>query len=174
MMSPDQVRAVAEAMTRLWEGEIPATVRVLSAVKDANRDYRPDPRSRSAWELVTHIATADFWFIDCIEKGAFAFDPEKAKEAEASFGKVSDVVQFYEAAIPAKLASLRALPDEELAREVDFFGMMKMPRATWIGFANNHSVHHRGQLSTHLRAMGCKVPDIYGPSGDAEPAQAAG
>jgi uncharacterized damage-inducible protein DinB len=27
-------------------------------------------------------------------------------------------------------------------------------------------VHHRGQLSAYLRAMGGKVPSIYGPSGD--------
>ena len=46
---------------------------------------------------------------------------------------------------------------------------MQMSRAAWIGFANNHSVHHRGQLSAYLRAMGSKVPDIYGPSADAIP-----
>ena len=27
-------------------------------------------------------------------------------------------------------------------------------------------IHHRGQLSTYLRAMGGKVPSIYGPSAD--------
>jgi uncharacterized damage-inducible protein DinB len=31
---------------------------------------------------------------------------------------------------------------------------------------NNHSVHHRGQLSTYLRPMGSKVPAIYGGSAD--------
>lgn len=172
-MGSDHARAVAEAMVALWKGEFPATVRVLSAVRDANRDYRPDPRSRSAWELVTHISTADAWFMDSIAKGVFEFDPEKARHAEASFRQVSDVVEIYKEAVPAKLERLLALPDTELATELDFFGMMKMPRAAWIGFANDHSVHHRGQLSTHLRAMGCTVPDIYGPSGDAEPVQAA-
>jgi uncharacterized damage-inducible protein DinB len=169
-MKPDHAETIAEAMTALWEGEYPATVRVLSAVKDANRDYRPDPKSRSAWELVVHIATADAWFIDGIKRGGFQFDPEKAKQAEAGFREVSDVVEFYEQTIPQMLAGLRAMSAEELAEDLDFFGMMKMPRAAWIGFANNHSVHHRGQLSAHLRAMGCRVPDIYGPSGDAEPA----
>jgi uncharacterized damage-inducible protein DinB len=173
-MGSTHARAVAEAMAALWEGEFPATVRVLSAVSDANRDYRPDPRSRSAWELVTHIATADVWFLESIESGVFHFDPDKARQAEASFTQVSDVVEFYRKVIPEKLASLRALTDDELASELDFFGMMRMSRAAWMGFANNHCVHHRGQLSTHLRAMGCRVPDIYGPSGDAEPAQVAG
>ena len=27
-------------------------------------------------------------------------------------------------------------------------------------------VHHRGQITTYLRPMGSKVPQIYGPSGD--------
>ncbi|HEY0809420.1 MAG TPA: DinB family protein, partial [Longimicrobiales bacterium] len=83
------------------------------------------------------------------------------------------VVAFYEKTFPKKLAALRDLPGESLAETIDFFGMFQMTRAQWIGFANNHSVHHRGQLSAYLRSMGCRVPDIYGPSGDAEKAAAA-
>ena len=30
------------------------------------------------------------------------------------------------------------------------------------------AIHHRGQLSAYLRAMGGKVPGIYGPSGDTQ------
>jgi len=56
-----------------------------------------------------------------------------------------------------------------MTETIDFFGAMQFPRAQWIGFANNHSVHHRGQLAAYLRSMGSKVPNIYGPSGDAEP-----
>jgi uncharacterized damage-inducible protein DinB len=29
-------------------------------------------------------------------------------------------------------------------------------------------VHHRGQLSTYIRAMGGKLPSIYGPSADSQ------
>ncbi len=71
-----------------------------------------------------------------------------------------------QAATIAPLADLRNQSGDSLATSVDFFGMMKKSRADWIGFANNHSVHHRGQLSAYLRSMGCKVPDIDGPSGD--------
>ena len=46
--------------------------------------------------------------------------------------------------------------------------MMNWPAVQFIGFANNHSIHHRGQLAAYLRAMGSKVPNIYGPSADAE------
>lgn len=172
-MSKNEARTVADAMIALWEGEFPATVRVLSAVNDKARDYRPAEKSRSGWELVTHLATADIWFIDSITRGVFQFDTEAAAKVEAGFSGVSDVVAFYQATFPKKLAQLRDLPDEDLAEQIDFFGMMRMSRAMWIGFANNHSIHHRGQLSAYLRAMGSRVPDIYGPSGDAEPVPAA-
>jgi len=171
MSTSDQTKAVAEAMTALWKGEFPATVRVLSAVRDESRDYRPDGKSRSAWELATHIATADLWFLESIERGVFQFDAEATMQQEANFGDVKDIVAFYEERIPAGIRRLRELPGDQLAEELDFFGMMKMSRAAWIGFANNHSVHHRGQLAAYLRALGSKVPDIYGPSADAEPAR---
>ena len=35
---------------------------------------------------------------------------------------------------------------------------------SFLGFANNHSIHHRGQLAACLRAHGAKVPAIYGAS----------
>jgi uncharacterized damage-inducible protein DinB len=171
MSSSDQAKAVAEAMTALWKGEYPATVRVLSAVRDESRDYRPDGKSRSVWELAVHIATADLWFISCIERGEFTFDAEAVKQAEAQFSQARDVVAFYEAMIPAGLSRLEQMSGEQLAEDLDFFGIRKVSRAAWIGIANNHSVHHRGQLSAHLRAHGSRVPDIYGPSADADEAQ---
>jgi len=171
-MNPEHAKAAAEMMATLWEGELPATCQVLEAVKFENRDYKPDPKSRSAWEIATHIATADVWFLDSIISGRFEFDPEKAKQAEAQFGSVNDIVEFYRKTFAEKLAAVRALPAEQMTESLDFFGMMKMPRAQWVGFANNHSVHHRGQLAAYLRAMGSKVPNIYGPSADAETAPA--
>jgi uncharacterized damage-inducible protein DinB len=169
-MNAEQAKAAADAMTALWEGEFPATSQVLAAVKDDKRDYKPDPKSRSAWELATHLATADIWFIDSIRQGKFDWNPEAAKQAEAQFKTVSDIVEYYKKTFPEKLATLRALPADSQAEVLDFFGVMQMPRARWIGFANNHSIHHRGQLAAYLRAMGSKVPNIYGPSADAEQA----
>ena len=171
-MNPEHAKSAAEMLATLWEGEFPATCQVLEAVKFDNRDYKPDPKSRTAWELATHIATSDVWFLDSIINGRFEFDQEKAKQAEARFTSVGDIVGFYRKTFPEKLAALRALPAETMTETIDFFGVMKMPRAQWVGFANNHSIHHRGQLAAYLRAMGSRVPNIYGPSADAEPAGA--
>ena len=169
-MTPDQAKGTAALLSAVWEGEARATSQVLAAVGEGNRDYKPDPKSRTAWQIATHIATSDVWFIDSIISGAFAFDPEAAKKAEGQFANVNAVVEFYKKNLPEKLAALRGLPGDTLAEPLDFFGMMKMPRVQFIAMANNHSIHHRGQLAAYLRAMGSKVPNIYGPSADAEPA----
>jgi uncharacterized damage-inducible protein DinB len=169
-MNPEGAKVAAEVLCNAWQGESAATTQVLAAVKDDNRDYKPDPKSRSAWELAVHIATADMWFIDSIANGAFAWDADGAKKAEAQFGNAQAVADFYAKTLPGKLASLKSLDGETLVQPLDFFGMMKMPRVQFIAMASNHSIHHRGQLAAYLRAMGSKVPNIYGPSADAEPA----
>ena len=165
-MDQTQAQFLAQCLCKLWEGEFPATCKVLAAVPNDKHSYRPDEKSRTAWELATHIATADLWFIDCILAGSFSFDPEAAKKQAAQFGSIGDVVEFYKKEFPAAIGRVRAMPADKLAAPVDLFGMMKMPNATYLGFANNHSMHHRGQLAAYLRAMGSKVPAIYGASAD--------
>jgi uncharacterized damage-inducible protein DinB len=44
--------------------------------------------------------------------------------------------------------------------------MLKMPAVEFLSLTLRHSAHHRGQLSAYLRAMGGKVPPIYGPTAD--------
>ena len=65
-MDQTQAQFLTQYLCKLWEGEFPATVKVLAAVPDDKRTYRPDEKSRTAWELATHLATADIWFADSI------------------------------------------------------------------------------------------------------------
>ena len=62
--------------------------------------------------------------------------------------------------------ALRNLPGETLAGKISFFGMMEMPRVQFIAMANNHSIHHRGQLTVYLRMVDVPLPMIYGPTAD--------
>jgi uncharacterized damage-inducible protein DinB len=55
---------------------------------------------------------------------------------------------------------------EQLMTPVNFFGVFNFPAVLYLGFLNNHSIHHRGELTTYLRPMGSKVPSIYGGSYD--------
>lgn len=165
-MNAEQARLLVDYFSNLWEGELPATAKVLGNVPDDRRDYKPDDKSRSAWELATHLALGDVWFIQSIIDGNFNFDAEAEKKQAAGFRTSREIADFYKREVPAKLKELRALPADRLTKVVDFFGMMQQPNVTYLGFANNHSIHHRGQLSSYLRACGSKVPAIYGSSAD--------
>jgi len=59
---------------------------------------------------------------------------------------------------------------EQLMTPVNFLNVFNLPAVLYLGFLNNHSIHHRGELATYLRPMGSKVPAIYGGSYD-EPFQ---
>ncbi len=167
-MDPVQAKAAGTAMIALWESEFQATMEVLAAVKDDNREYKPDPKSRTAWDLARHLAMADVWFADSIAAGKFEWNQDAVKKAEDGFKSVNEVVEYYKTAFPASLQALRALSGDQLAETIGFFGNFNKTRAGFIGFANNHSVHHRGQLAAYLRPLGSKVPNIYGPSADAK------
>ena len=166
-MTPQQARAVADAVGQQLKTEWPTTAKVIAAVPDAKRDFKPDPNGRSAWELATHLAGADVWFLDGVLNGKFDNPGEEKAPAPTAAG----VADWYKKEFSNRLDRVLALPDEKLTQTIDFFGM-KMPAVQYLMFALVHMVHHRGQLASYLRPMGGKVPSIYGGSYD-EPWQGA-
>jgi len=46
--------------------EVAITKRVLAAVPDGKRDYKPYPHARTAWELAWHIASTDERMGNCV------------------------------------------------------------------------------------------------------------
>jgi len=162
-MNAEQARAIQAALTGSIENESVTTRKVIAAVPAGNRDYKPDPKSRTAWEIATHIATSDMWFADCILNGKFEWSGEPPMPKE--FTDPAGVARWHETHFAEKLAKIRAMTPEQLLKEVDFFGM-KGPAVTYLVAFNNHQIHHRGQLAAYLRAAGSKVPAIYGMSAD--------
>ena len=169
-MNAEQAKFLVEYFARMIESEVPTTAKVIGSVPEDRKDYKPDEKSRSAWDLAKHIATGDVSFLDSIIKGSFVFDPNEPEPA--GLNTIEDLVTFYKRELPVRVRQLRELPSEKLTQPVDFFGVMKLPNAAYVGFAQNHTVHHRGQLAAYIRAMGGKVPSIYGGSAD-EPFAAA-
>jgi len=163
-MTPEQAKFAAALYIQGLEAEYPATTKVLAAVPEAKKSYRPDEHARTAAELAAHIASSDIWFLNGVIKGDFTPQPDK------TFGSIAEIVKYYEREFPAAIAKIKTLPGEKLAKVLPFFGIFNLPTAAYLGFANSHSIHHRAQLSTYLRPMGAKVPSIYGGSYD-EPFQ---
>jgi uncharacterized damage-inducible protein DinB len=167
-MTPDQGRFLLEYYLPLLEEELKATKKVLSAIPDDQREYRPDPKARTAIDLAWHIATVDVWFFDGIADGAFAME-EPTSPGERTG---AEIAAWYDENFRRGLDRMRALSDDELMRPVSFFNVETHPAVFYLTYLANHSIHHRGQLSTYLRPMGATVPSIYGGSAD-EPFDAA-
>ena len=147
----------------LREAEI--TKKVIAAVPDAASSYKHDPHGRTAKELAWHLANTDVQFMDGIADLKFKMEsPEHPPQTSA------EVVAWYDERMKRGAARVAAMTPEQLMTPIPFFGVFNLPAVLYLGFLNNHSIHHRGELATYLRPMGAKVPSIYGGSYD-EPMQ---
>ena len=160
-MTPQDARAAVNVLGTQLQHEWMTTAKVLAAVPEDRKDYKPDDKSRSAWDLAQHIANTDIWFMDGILNGSFT----AGESGGAPATSVADLSAWYRKTFPAKLEQMLALPDHKFTEVLDFYGM-KNPAVVYVTFTLVHMVHHRGQLATYLRPMGGKVPAIYGGSAD--------
>lgn len=161
-MKPEFAKFMAEALGQQLQAEWKTTYKVIAAVPEGKKDYKPEPHARSAWELATHIAATDVAFLQGVRACSFA-----AGFPDAPARTVADLAEWYKREFPKGLEAVLAMDGADLARVVDFY-TMKLPNVSYLLFCNNHMVHHRGQLATYLRPMGAKVPSIYGGSFDEE------
>jgi uncharacterized damage-inducible protein DinB len=150
------------------KNEFRATKQVMEAIPDGKGDYRPDPNAKSAMELAWHIAAAENRFLAGIAAGGFDFTPNHKPE---SITTGVGIAAWYTDSFNANIDKLSKLSGEQLAKVIDFRGMMQLPAVAFCQFDLHHAVHHRGQLSTYLRPMGGKVPAIYGESYDSAKAK---
>ena len=140
---------------------------MLEAVPADKLAYTPDPKSMTSWNLATHIAGSEIFFMMGAANGAFhredAAIPDTVKAP-------ADLVKWYDEAFEKAAAKLGATSAADLMKSVPF-AIFNLPAITYCGLMLSHSAHHRGQLSAYLRPMGAKVPRIYGGSAD-EPIEA--
>jgi uncharacterized damage-inducible protein DinB len=162
-VTPEQAAFLAEILLPQVQNEYLTTRRVLKAIPIAKESYRPHPDSRSALELAWHIASSDIWFLDGILTGKFEMDDDSMP---ADLGNTEDIVALYEDGFETKLPQVKKLSPELWATPRPFFGIYNNPTVLYLQFMLHHAIHHRGQLSTYLRPMGAKVPNIYGGSFD--------
>ena len=166
MLSAEQAQGLAMFLIQGVETEIPTTKKVLAAVPDDKLSFVLGEKGRSAKDMMWHIIESDIWFTEGISSGAF---PEHEGNSPAP-ATVAEMTAKYESGMAAGMAKVKAMTGEQLAKPVSFFGIMNLPAVMYLQFLSNHSIHHRGQLSTYLRAMNAHVPSIYGGSAD-EPFQ---
>ena len=164
-MNPEHAKGALQMFLGTMESEFATSKKVIAAVPQDKSDYKPDPKSMSAFELAKHIPGGDNFFLDAIISGDF-----KGGDSEDGSKTIAEVLAAYEISHRDRIAKLTALSGEQLAKPLPFFGIMELPAVMFLQFMLLHTAHHRGQLSAYLRPMGAKVPQIYGGSAD-EPMQ---
>jgi uncharacterized damage-inducible protein DinB len=169
-MTVDQAVFVRNLYLGTLKTESRTTKSILESVPADKADYRPDPISKTANELVRHIAAADNRFVETVITGFFDTNPAMIPESTKT---PAEIASWYEQRYASNFEALAKLPGEDLAKMVDFRGLFQRPAVTFLIFGLNHTIHHRGQLSSYLRCMGAKVPAIYGESYDSAEAKKA-
>ncbi len=160
-MTPEFAAGLRAMMLDGIQNEAECTKKVIAAVPDHKSDYRPDPNARTAKELAWHIANTDVQFLDGIADLKFSMEtPEVKPETSA------EVVKWYDENMKRGIVRVAAMTPQQLITPINFFGVFNLPAVAYLGFLNNHSIHHRGELATYLRPMGSRVPSIYGGSYD--------
>jgi len=161
-----------DSMIEELTASFPVTRRVLERVPADQLDWRPHPRGMTLGQLAVHVAaiplnvarmgkqsvvdvqTVDFSVSQPESHGAIMtnFDESRAQAA--------DVLRSYDQQLldtPIRFVNgqqeLMVLPRDQMVRHIVL----------------NHLYHHRGQLCTYLRALGCQVPAVFGNSADENP-----
>ena len=170
-LQPENAAFLLHTLLPSLKHEQVTTLKVMQSIPVDKGDYRPEPIAKSANELAWHIAAAEHRFLGGIADGQFNFDP--IPRPDGAFNS-ANIATWYAKSFQVNLDRIAATPSEKLAQMIDFRGVLQLPAVAFLLVTVNHSVHHRGQLSTYLRPMGSKVPAIYGESYDsAEARQAA-
>jgi len=144
--------------TDFWIKEAKTTRNVLARIPDGN-DYRPDPKSRTAKEIAWQIVGEEKMIIHALETGTAEWDPAPAPAT------MKEVLEIYEKQSATLDRRWNALPAARWNGNLEFFGSQRPAGPMAWSFLFD-IIHHRGQITTYLRPMGSKVPQIYGPSGD--------
>jgi uncharacterized damage-inducible protein DinB len=136
---------------------------VLSRIPEGST-YRPDPKSRTAREIAWLIVREEIALGDGLRKGTLEWTEI---EAPRTMREVLDEYDRHHDRITKEFSAMDAAAWEKRVPFV-FGGQTVMNETAYdngFGFLFD-IIHHRGQITTYLRAMGSTVPQIYGPSAD--------
>ncbi len=137
---------------------------VIEALPEDKHSHKVHEKSREAGNLAAQLALQWKAISGVVTKGSPNFDPhEMGPQSKA------DMLAKFDEGMEQMVKDVEAVSEEEWENGDAAMGEMwkdKKYNMAW-GFLFD-AIHHRGQLSTYLRAMGAKVPSIYGPSADAQ------
>lgn len=158
-MTPQGARFVLDhvAMPAL-RFERGVTARVVAAIPASALGFRPCPDTRSAAELAQHFVHAELRYLEGAATGTF---PDRVDTGAGDVDMMA-LAAAYARRAESLTHELQAATGDHLLRQLSYRGLFSLPALGFVQLALNHTIHHRGQLSVYLRAMGVSVPPIYG------------
>ncbi len=136
--------------------------KAIEALPEDKHGYKVHERSREAGNLAAQLAVQWKAISGILTMGKPNFDPH-----EMGTQTKADMLAKFDQGLPQLEKDVQGISDQEWENGQASMGEHwkdKKYRMAW-GFLFD-AIHHRGQLATFLRAMGAKVPSIYGPSAD--------
>ncbi len=164
-MSPQDAQVILQYTVGVARREQATTAKTIASANPEGLAYKPSDKCMSGADLVWHIASAEVAILSGAACGEFNFSRDRPANTETP----AQIAAWYTENASAALDRCAALNGDDAAKVLDFMGVFQQPAVGFVTMAMNHSIHHRGQLSSYLRPMGGKVPSIYGPSGDENP-----
>jgi len=156
-----------ENFIALLEQETPVFCSCFRAVPDERSDYTPNPRNKTAKQLVEHILGH---LPDAVEA---ITEPMINHRLEIPVNNMEEAADLFEKDSKALIAKLKVTPDDIWDNKITpvfIFGNeipgMTMPLRDLSWLMLRDMIHHRGQLSVYYRQMGVRNPSIYGPTSE--------
>ena len=147
------------SLTDTYATERQKTLGVWAMFQDSEMSWRPEARGRSVLEQMVHqCVSEDYWM-----KTFLGIDVTAARLPAAETRL--EFLRTYAAASGQRLEKLQSMPESWFEESRTFFDVMRS-RAWILVRRIAHSAHHRGQLTTYLRALGHDLYSTYGPTAD--------
>lgn len=162
--------ALKDALIAEMKHESSMTRKMLEKVPLDKKDWKPHEKSMTLGRLASHVAEITHWTSDIIHIDDFDFtknynfNPQNASSPE-------ELIEIFQTNLDKAISDLSVMNDQDFDKTWTVRRgeqvMFQTPKKVALrGWAYNHLIHHRGQLSVYLRLLDVPVPGMYGPSAD--------
>ena len=156
MLAP--VRLVHEMDEQMWT----LLQRNLTGITEAEADWRPHPAANSVRWMVGHLAWFEEWAHDALrQNGRYCIDRDPTAYLD---GTIPELIERFGAARMRYRACLAELTDDDLTRQLSYFGRYDI---SGLDLLRTHALHlagHRFQVryvrGTYSRAHGTAKSDF--------------
>jgi len=161
--------AVKDSIIGELKHESSLTKKMLEIVPLEKKDWKPHEKSMTLGRLATHVAEISHWISRVATLDEFDFLVQGFSSHTAA--SQEELMTIFNEKLNKAIVDLQTMDDESFNKiwtirrgeQVMFTTPKKIAVRGW---ALNHMIHHRGQLSVYLRLLDVPVPGMYGPSAD--------